>query len=66
MLWILLANDCLGFLSHLVMEKGNDNVPAHHREKGEKATEGGKPRKTPRLEENAEKAAAIGHCFHCQ
>ena len=64
--WILLANDCLGFLSRLVMEKRIDNILAHHREKGEKTTEGGEPRKTTRLEENAEKTVAFRYCFHCQ
>lgn len=66
MLWILLANDCLGFLSRLAMEKRIDNIPAHQREKGEKTTEGGKPRKTTRLEENAEKTVAFSYCFHGQ
>jgi hypothetical protein len=48
------------------MEKRIDNILAHHREKGEKTTEGGEPRKTTRLEENAEKTVAFRYCFHCQ
>ena len=43
MLWILLANDCLSFLSRMAMEKRNDNLPAHDHEKGETTAEGGKP-----------------------